>query len=170
VQAAVEALVALLEQGLVADEVEALDAHLAPEGALVVDNRLMPNVNAQYLLTGTLLDRRFSIEMAHDEARLAAPETRAVMARVHLVPDAALAGTRGCRLLVRRRDGSVLEETVGAVRGTPDDPMSFAEVATKSEDLFSSLLGERGKAVVDLVANVEELADLAPLAQAMRPE
>ena len=89
-QAAVEAMVTLIGRGLVAEQVEEIAVHLAPEGAVVVDNRAMPNVNAQYLLAGTLADGRFSMVMAHDEERLASAPVRALMARIRLVGDESL--------------------------------------------------------------------------------
>jgi 2-methylcitrate dehydratase PrpD len=169
-QAAVEALVSLLAAGLTAEEVAEVAVHLAPEGAIVVDNRAMPNVNAQYLLAGTLLDGRFSMEMAHDEARLHDARTVAMIERIRLVPDPVHAGTRAATLVVTCHDGSQRTETVRAVRGTPADPMSFEEVATKAADLLGGVLGAtRANRAIELVAELERLADLTPLIEALRP-
>ncbi|HVB05894.1 MAG TPA: MmgE/PrpD family protein [Acidimicrobiales bacterium] len=167
-QAAVEAMVTLIGRGLTAEETEEVAVHLAPEGLVVVNDRKMPNVNAQYLLAGTLVDGAFSMRMAHDAERLASPEIRAVMARITLVPDESLRGTRAALLRVRRRDGSTLKEDVRAVRGTPADPMSFEEVAVKAADLLSGALGApAARHVVELCSGIETLRDLAPLQGAL---
>jgi len=169
-QAAVEATVELIaEEGLRPDEIESITVTLPGESAVIVDNRAMPNVNAQYLVAGTLLDGGFSLAMSHDEERLGDPEVQALMARIRLVGDPAIAGTRSARLSVeRRRDGvtSVIDKTVRDVRGTPANPMSPAEVRTKAMDLLGGVLGgERAGTVCDLVEHLEDLGRLSELSE-----
>jgi len=95
----------------------------------------MPNVNVQYLVAGTLLDGGFSMRMAHNEERLHSPEVVNMMNRISLVADPEIAHTRSARISLHRRTGSKtveIDKAVQNVRGTPGNPMSFAEVRRKA--------------------------------------
>ena len=164
-QAAVEGVVEFCAEGLQAAEVESITVTLPGESAVVVDNRSMPNVNVQYLVAATLLDRAFSLQMSHDEERLADPEVQALMARISLEGDPAIAQTRSARLLVTRRGGAPpLEKTVRDVRGTPGNPMTVAEVWTKVTDLLGGVLGAtRAAQVCDVVEELESVDDIHEL-------
>jgi 2-methylcitrate dehydratase PrpD len=171
-QAAVEGIVEFLAEGLRAEDVASITVTLPGESAVVVDNRAMPNVNVQYLVAGTLLDGAFSLKMSHDEERFADPEVRALMGRIALEGDPAIAQTRSARLAVTRRDGGPqLEKTVRDVRGTPGNPMSVAEVRTKTLDLLGDVLGAaRSAAVCDLVEHLDEVDDIHELTALLASE
>jgi 2-methylcitrate dehydratase PrpD len=65
-------------------------------------------------------------------------------AKVSLVGDEELAKLLPVRVAVvdiQLMDGTVLSERISAVRGTPQNPMSGAEMIEKSRDLTAPILG-----------------------------
>lgn len=80
------------------------------------------------------------------------------------------APTRQAILELELRDGRVLRHHTKAVRGTAANPMSRAEVDTKSFDLMAPVLGRRrARRLIDTLWEVEKLRDvrlLRPLLQA----
>jgi 2-methylcitrate dehydratase PrpD len=169
-QAAVQAVldVVAAEQPLPAD-VAAIEIALPGDLARVVDNRLMPDINVQYLVAGSLLDGRFTFAMAHDAERMHAPDVAALTARTTLVPDPEVAGVRTATVTLTMADGRELRRHVDAVRGTVDDPMSHTELCAKALDLLEPVLGAtRSGAVLDTVARLPELDDVRVLGELLR--
>jgi 2-methylcitrate dehydratase PrpD len=142
------------------EDVAAIEIVLPGDLAQVVDNRLMPDINVQYLVAGSLLDRRFTFAMAHDADRMHKPDVVALMARTTLVPDPAVSGVRTATVTLTMSDGRRLSRHVAAVRGTVDDPMSRQELVDKSLDLLVPVL--------DMIAVLPELADARALGELLR--
>lgn len=167
-QAAVQAVEELIERDAVsADDVEAVEIALPADLAGIVDRRHMADINCQYLVAGTLLDGGFSFEMAHDQARMTDPATEVLLSKITLVPDDALRGTRGGRVVIRRGSGERLESRVESVRGTVADPMSEEEVVAKAHDLLRQHLSEDEsrdliRRLLDYQA-IDDVRDLRPL-------
>lgn len=173
-QAAVQAVLDLLADGDIDPaRVEDIEIVLPHDLARVVDGRSMPDINCQYLVVGTLLDRRFSFAMAHDTARMTAPDVTALMARTRLRPDPTKAGVRTAEVTVRTSARGTLRRYVSAVRGTVDDPMGRDEVAEKVLDLVVPLLGEDGAdalmARLWALDDVGDVRELVALLEAREP-
>jgi 2-methylcitrate dehydratase PrpD len=64
--------------GLTAANVERVVVRLPADGARIVDNRSMPDVNCQYIMAVALLDGTVSFEDSHSRARMADPQIRAI--------------------------------------------------------------------------------------------
>lgn len=166
-QAAVQAMVDLVEAGLRADDVAELEIILPRELAQVVDGRALPVINVQYLMAGVLLDGGFSFAMAHDVERMSHPAIAALTARTRLTADPVLLRDRVATLRVTRHDGSVLEQTCLGVRGGPADPMSVAEVRDKALDLVSAR--GRGVELVDTLLRLDAVPDVSALHDLLVP-
>ena len=160
-QAAVQAMVDLVEAGLRPDDVAELEIVLPRELAAVVDGRPLPVINVQYLMAGVLLDGGFTFAMAHDAARMSDPAVAALVARMRVTPDPTRLRDRVATLRVTRRDGSVTEQTCLGVRGGPADPMPAAEVAEKALDLLRAR--PRASELVDTVLGLDGVADVSAL-------
>ena len=65
------------------------------------------------------------------------------------------------------RDGRVLRHHAKAVRGTPDDPMTRAEVMEKAEDLMAPILGKAQ--ATELTRQVMALDGLADAGAVLGP-
>lgn len=174
IQGAMDALTTLMqEHALKADDIEHITAELPDDRAHIVDNRTMPDICLQHLLAITLIDGQFTFAAAHDYARMAAPDVLALRARIELVPNAELTTAlppRQVILRIQTRDGRDLSFRTHAVKGTPDNPMTRAEVVNKSKDLIEPILGvERSAELIDTVLNIESVdrvLDLRRLLQA----
>jgi 2-methylcitrate dehydratase PrpD len=109
IQAPLDALEELMrEHRLPPDVIERVTVHLAPQNAQTVDNRPMPNVNLQHLMSLMLVDGTIGFASSHDVARMTDPRVAALRSRVALVPDPALTDTRPPRqaiVHVTMRDG-----------------------------------------------------------------
>ncbi|GAA1879912.1 MmgE/PrpD family protein [Pseudonocardia ailaonensis] len=163
-QAAVQAAEDLVQQGIVAADVTAIEILLPANAAHVVDGRDMPDVCVQYLVAGTLVDRGFGFAMAHDHARMEDPEIRALWRHTRLVPDEATSGTRAGTVRVRMRDDRVVTAVVTDVRGTAENPMTRTEIVAKSEDLLEPVLGRnRTRELITQVLDGDPSARLAAL-------
>jgi 2-methylcitrate dehydratase PrpD len=164
-QAAVQAVLELVEQDPIDPaEVAHIRVVLPRDLARVVDDRSMPDINCQYLVAGTLVDRAFTFAMAHDDDRMDDPTIRALRDRCELVPDPDRTGVRTADVTVTLRDGTSRQRFVGAVRGTVDDPMTDDEVSAKAVDLIEPVLGR--SATEDLLArlwSVESCEDVTEL-------
>ena len=61
-------------------------------------------------------------------------------------------------------DGTRLSERVAAVRGTPRNPMSRAEVIDKARDLIAPVLGrETSERLIETVYAIETVTDIRSL-------
>lgn len=154
---------------LAADPFEAADISevtitMPHDLAPVVDGREMPNINVQYLVSGTLEDGRFSFAMAHDAERMREGATTELVRRVRLVPDASVTGRREATVEVVLRDGRRRSSYVPAVRGTADNPMDEEEVVDKALDLIAPVLGDRSATMISqTVLALDEAASLSTL-------
>ncbi len=150
-----------------AGEVGRVVVRLAPAVAAVVDNRDIPDICLQHMAAIMLLDQTASFKAAHDKARMKDPAVLRERAKVQLVHDAALAPLLPVRVAiveVTLNDGTRLVERIEAVRGTPRNPMSRAEVVAKCKDLFGPVLGaQRTANLIEAVLAIETLASLSQL-------
>lgn len=170
IQAAAEALTTLVTRyKLTPESVEKVEVHLPPDGAQTVNNRLMPDINCQYICAIILVDGRLTFQAAHSYERMQDPQVQRVQRRIELVGDPALAhleAQRPARVVVHLVDGRSVEEYVPAVPGTKDKPMSTAEVEAKCFDLLEAVLGPpRARDLIQHIWNLDKI----PSVRALRP-
>ncbi|MBI5966577.1 MAG: MmgE/PrpD family protein [Deltaproteobacteria bacterium] len=174
IQAAAEAMTALVrEHRLTADKVKRIDVNLPPQGAQVVNNRNMPDINCQYIMAVILLDGQLTFKAAHTYERMGDPRVLEVQARVNLIGDPQFSGQERQRpglVRVNLANGQTVEKLVPSVRGTADNPMTREEVEAKSLDLLQDVLGtERAKSLIRTIwelDKVESVRNLRPLLSA----
>jgi len=139
---AIEAMRA--KRPFVADSVQRVTVRLAPSIAQVVDNRDIPDICLQHMVAVMLLDKTVSLQAAHDKARMQDANALRQRAKVTLVRDEELAKLLPVRVAIveiELTDGTRLSERVEAVRGTPRNPMSRAEIIEKARNLTAPILG-----------------------------
>jgi 2-methylcitrate dehydratase PrpD len=140
IQPAAEAMEALVaEHGLRPDEVARIVCRLPSEKSRIVDNRPMPDVNVQYILSVILSDGRLTFASSHDYDRLQTPAIREIMGRVELIhdtgldPDPTVKGfTRRGVIEVTTVDGRHLVHRVDAALGSRKNPMKWDHVVRKA--------------------------------------
>jgi len=149
------------------NQVKQVTVRLAPSVAAVVDNRDIPDICLQHMVAVMLIDKTVSFLAAHDKARMQDAAVLKERAKVNLIRDEELAKLLPARETVVEiafTDGSRETERVSAVRGTPRNPMTRAEVINKASDLTTPVLGrEVSRRLIDTVFAIEELADIRSL-------
>jgi 2-methylcitrate dehydratase PrpD len=150
-----------------ADQVQRVTVRLASSVAAVVDNRDIPDICLQHMVAVMLLDNTVSFHAAHDKPRMQDPAALRQRAKVTLMRDDDLAKLLPVRVAVieiEMTDGARLSERVSAVRGTPRNPMTRAEVIDKAGDLMAPILGrEKSKRLIETVFAIETITDVRSL-------
>ncbi len=142
---------------------------VSQQGARTVNNRHMPDINMQYMVSVMLLDGTASLEAAHDIARMSDPKVLEMRSRIELLGDdelqAALPIRQG-KVDVTLRDGRVLHHHTQNVRGTPANPMTKEEVEEKCFGLLRPILKKkRARGLIDAIWTIEQMEDV----KALRP-
>ena len=137
------------------------------QGARTTDNRSMPDINMQYMVSVMLLDGTATLEAAHDEKRMNDPKVLEMRKRVELKGDDDLQKAlprRGGIVELTLRDGRTLRHHTPDVRGTPQNPMTRDEVDEKCFALIEPLLGRaRARRLCDAIWQIEKLDNLRRL-------
>jgi 2-methylcitrate dehydratase PrpD len=170
IQAPLDALESLRKRRpFTAADVNAVIVRLAPSVGAVVDNRDMPDICLQHMIAVMLLDGTASFAASHDKARMQQAAVLEQRKKVRYVPDQTLAKLLPVRVAVVEvtlADGTQLTDRVEAVRGTPRNPMTRAEIVDKARDLIGPVLGSsRATALIDALLALDTLADV----RALRP-
>src|SRR5215813_6148535 len=88
IQAPLDAFLTLRrEHKLSADKVERIVVSLPEDGARIVNDRSMPDVNCQHIIALALVEGTVSFEDSHSYARMKDPRVLAVKQRVELIAD-----------------------------------------------------------------------------------
>lgn len=168
IQAPLDALLRLRrEHALSVDNVERIVVRLPEDGARVVNDRAMPDVNCQHIIALALVEGTISFEDSHSYARMADPQVRAVKERVQLIADRELmdpAAPRSGRVEVTLRDGRTVSHFTRHAPGTTENPMDTESVNAKARLLMAPVLGAaQTEEVIRRVNNLETLANVREL-------
>jgi 2-methylcitrate dehydratase PrpD len=169
IQAPLDAFLVLRRQhALTLDNVERIVAQLPEDGARIVDDRAMPDVNLQYVLASALIDGTLSFDASHSYERMRDPQILAVKQRVQLVADRTLmdpAAPRSGRVDVTLRDGRTVSHFTRHAPGTKENPLDTAAVTAKARELMTPVIGARQtNAVIERVNGLEQLRSVRELA------
>jgi 2-methylcitrate dehydratase PrpD len=168
IQAPLDAFLTLRrEHGLNVGNVERIVVRLPEDGARIVDDRSMPDVNCQYLIAVALLDGTVSFSDSHSHTRMADPQVRAAKERVQLIADRGLmdpSAPRSGLVEVTLRDGRKVSRFTRHPPGTKENPLDAAGLNAKVRGLMAPVLGaERTEALIERVHALEELVDVRDL-------
>jgi 2-methylcitrate dehydratase PrpD len=168
IQAPLDAFLTLVrEHKLTVDNVERIIVRLPEDGARIVNNRSMPDVNCQHIIALALVEGAVSFADSHSYERMAESRVLAAKERVQLVPDRALmdpAAPRSGRVEVTLPDGRTVSHFTRHPPGTKENPLSTERVSEKARSLMTPVLGaERTEAVVRRVNALEKLDDVREL-------
>ena len=169
IQAALDAFLVLRRQhALTLDNVERIVARLPEDGARIVDDRAMPDVNLQYVLACALIDGTLSFEASHSYERMRDPRVLAAKKRVELVADRTLmdpTAPRSGRVDVTLRDGRTVSHFTRHAPGTKENPLDTAGVVAKARNLMLPVIGaSRTNEVIDRINALEQLRSVRELA------
>ena len=168
----VDATLALLsKQAINPEQIEKVTVRIPESGARTVNNRHMPDVNVQFMVSAILLEGKLTFEMAHDYERFQNPRVLALKDKVQLVGDNEMerSGHRFQGLVeVTLNDGRTLREHVINCRGRPETPMSPDEVEKKAAWLMEPILGKKNvDQIIDSIRRIESLTNTRELTKLM---
>ncbi len=168
IQAPLDAFLKLRrEHALSESNVERIVVRLPEDGARIVNDRSMPDVNCQHIIAVALVDGTVSFADSHSYERMADPQVRAAKERVKLVADRALmdpAAPRSGLVEVTLRDGRTVSHFTRHAPGTKENPLDTDSVNAKARLLMEPVLGaERTEGIIRRVNALEELNDVREL-------
>ncbi len=168
IQAALEALLQLMrEHGVHAEQVAEIVTRLPERETITVNDRHMPDINLQYILSVALLDGELTFEAAHSYERMKDPRVLELKSRIKLRPDPELTHAHPPRQAIvemATRDGRHLRKHVVDVQGTAESPMSVGELRQKTEALLLPVIGKpKCDQLVQKVEGIEQVADMREL-------
>jgi 2-methylcitrate dehydratase PrpD len=168
----VDATLALLsKQAINPEQIEKVTVRIPESGARTVNNRHMPDVNVQFMVSAILLEGKLTFEMAHDYERFQNPRVLALKDKIQLVGDNEMerSGHRFQGLVeVTLKDGQTLREHVINCRGRPENPMSPDEVEKKAAWLMEPILGKKNvDQIIDSIRRIESLTNARELTKLM---
>ncbi|MBX9740395.1 MAG: MmgE/PrpD family protein [Beijerinckiaceae bacterium] len=167
IQSILDATTALVkDHRLKAADVRRIFITMPDDRIHIVDNRTMPDICAQHLCAIAILDGGITFESAHDYARMADPAVQALRERIAMVPSAELSAAVPARQAIVEIEtaAGTLRHHARAVRGTPDNPMTAAEIEAKALDLVAPIIGgERGRVLVAVVGQLEQIGSMRDL-------
>ena len=168
IQAPLDAFLTLLRQhNLTVDNVEGIVVRLPEDGARIVNDRSMPDVNCQHIIALALVDGAVSFEDSHSYERMKDSRVLAAKKRVQLIADRALmdpAARRSGLVEVTLRDRHTVSHFTRHPPGTKENPLSTERVNEKARSLMAPVLGaERTEEVIRRINELETLDDVREL-------
>jgi hypothetical protein len=147
--------------------VEKIVVRLPEDGARIVNDRAMPDVNCQHIIAVALVSGAVTFEDSHSYERMKDPAVLAAKARVELIADRGLmdpAAPRSGRVEVTLKDGRTVSHFTRHAPGTKENPMDTEAVNAKARDLMAPVLGaDQTEALIARVNAAETLADVREL-------
>ena len=168
----VDATLALISKHPIQPEnIERVVIRIPGSGARTVNNRRMPDVNVQYMVSAILFEGKLNFETAHDYQRFQNPQILTLKGKVHLVGDEEMerTGPRFQGLVeVTLNDGKTLSEHVSNCRGRPENPMSPDEVEKKAAWLMEPVLGKTNvDQIIESIRRIESVTSARELTKLM---
>jgi 2-methylcitrate dehydratase PrpD len=168
IQAPLDALYNILKRRpFEADQVQQVIVRISHTEARIVNNREMPDICLQHMISVMLLDKTASFRAANDKPRMKDPAVLRQRAKVQLIPNDELERhepRREAIVEVTLTDGTNLSEHVESVRGTAENPMTREEVVTKARDLITPVLGATTcTSLTERVLGLEKVKDIREL-------
>jgi 2-methylcitrate dehydratase PrpD len=168
----VDATLALIsKQPIQPQDIERVVIRIPGSGARTVNNRHMPDVNVQYMVSAILFEGKLTFETAHDYQRFRNRDILALKEKVQLVGDEEMerTGPRFQGLVeITLKSGKMLREHVINCRGRPENPMSPDEVEKKAAWLMEPVLGKsKVEQIIDSIRQIESLTSTRELTKMM---
>lgn len=169
IQSPLDAFLTLRKQyGLTPDNVRHVVVKLPPDGAGIVNNSAMADVNCQHLVALALLKGAVAFADSHDQALMRDPAILRERAKVELVADPALMdpqAPRGSIVEVTMADGQTVRHVTKYPPGTKENPLTTEAVSAKARDLMAPVLGtDKADTLIARLVTLETLADMRELA------
>ena len=155
------------------EQIQKIVVRLPDSQARTINDRHMPDVNCQYLLSVAMIDGKIDFENSHDFQRMRDPQVLELKKRVQIVADTELTkrhpAVRSAIVEIATVDGRHLDILIDRLPGAPYNPLSAEEVEEKFLSLSHGVLGDsRAHSVVQATRNLEDLPEVGVLAGLLR--
>jgi 2-methylcitrate dehydratase PrpD len=150
------------------EEITKISIQMAPIEIDTVDDRAMPDISLQHLVSLLLLDHELTFESSHNVARMQDQTVLALKRKISLVPDVTRERRRAF-VTIHLRNGSAFSHKAGPVRGSPANPMSQNEIVDKAKGLLIPILDEaKGCQLIDSICSLEKVGNVRELRPLLR--
>jgi 2-methylcitrate dehydratase PrpD len=168
IQSPLDAFLTLRKQhGLTPDKVQSILVKLPTDGAAIVNNSAMSDVNCQHLVAVALVKGAVSFVDSHDTALMREPAIVAQRAKVTLVGDQALMDPQAPRsafVEVTTTDRQKVSHFTKYPPGTKENPLDTEGVNAKTRDLMAPVLGpDKAEKLIGAINALEKVADIRSL-------
>src|SRR5258707_2015092 len=168
IQAPLDAFLTLhREHKLSVDNVERIVVKLPEDGARIVNDRKMPDVNCQHVIALALVEGTVSFEDSHSYERMKDAKVLAAKQRVQLIADRGLMDPQAPRsglVQVTLRNGQTVSHFTRHAPGTKENPMTTERVNEKARLLMAPVLGAtRTEEVIRRVNALEDVSNVREL-------
>ena len=156
------------DNGIDREEISDVTIRMAPLELDTVDDRAMPDISLQHLVALLLLDGDLTFDSSHDETRMHDPAVVTLKQTITLVPDAEREPRRA-HVTITTRDGRHLSHQAGPVHGSPENPMTGADITHKALGLIAPVLGPaKAQELADVIWAIETVRDVRALRPVLR--
>jgi len=172
IQSALDAFLTLRKQyGLTPENVQHILVKLPTDGAAIVDNSAMANVNCQHLVAVALVKGAVSFADSHDQTLMQDKAILGQRGKIELIGDPALmdpAAPRGGIVEVTLTSGKKVDHFTKFPPGTKENPVDTEAVNTKVRDLMAPVLGAaKTEQLIERINSLETLDDMRKLSPLM---
>jgi 2-methylcitrate dehydratase PrpD len=168
IQGPLDGLLMMMEKHrFAAQDVAAITVSLSDEAMRVVNDSDMPNVNLQYNLATALCDGKSTYASTISHERMNDPVIVDLRKRIRIVHEPAfdeLKKRRYSIVDVILNNGAQWCEQITAIRGSPANPMTTAEVEAKATEYIGAVLGkDRSQMLIEKMRRLEDIGDVREL-------
>ncbi|WP_108646722.1 MmgE/PrpD family protein [Polynucleobacter rarus] len=157
----------LKEHQFKAADIEKIIAKMPDKELEIVNNRPMPDISVQHLLSVMVIDNKLTFKSAHDFARMKDPQILKMRSKVHAVGDESLTDVQRrwrCVMEVHLKNGTVLHGQTMAAKGSFENPLNINEEKEKAMDLIGPILGKpRSIELLDYLWNIDQVKNMASI-------
>jgi 2-methylcitrate dehydratase PrpD len=141
---------------------------MAPVEIDTVDDRAMPDISLQHLVSLLLLDGDLTFDSSHNAERMHDSAVVALKRRIALMPDPTRERRRA-HVTISMRNGQGLSHQAGPVHGSPANPMTRDDVTRKALGLLAPVLGPaRARELIEVLWAIEQVGDVRELRRLLR--
>jgi 2-methylcitrate dehydratase PrpD len=172
----VEGILSLIDDyDLRPEDVESIDCHLRPKYSELLmyhdpKTGLEAKFSMEYWMARALLDRKLGLQQLTDE-KVMDQKARELVKRVKLIPDPEMEyPSSKVRILVKTRDGRLLDTMYFPPKGTPENPMTEEELMDKYRECseWGGVARERIEESMKMLMEIEKLDDVGDLMRLMQ--
>ena len=133
----------------------------------IVNNRPMPDISVQHLLSVMALDEKLTFKSAHDFNRMKDPAVLKMRTKVFAIGDASLTDVQRrwrCVMEVHLKNGKVIHGQTMAAKGSFENPLTISEETEKAMDLIAPILGKQlSSDLINQLLNIDTIKNIRSL-------